>query len=115
MKKLVIAVAISATTLLLIIAGAGEAGAAARTETPRPRPTHEMAIDRRAELAAILTVLDRTIADPIVRKRAAEKLVKLNDRQIELIASLADRAAVDGDGPAAGIALLLITALLILS
>ncbi len=39
----------------------------------------------------------------------------LSDRQIRLIASLSERVSDNGAGPAAGIALLLITALLILS
>lgn len=115
MKRLMTVMAIAATTLCLVVVGAGEARAAARADAPQPRQRSQVATDRRAEVAAILSVLERRIADPNARQRAAEKLGRLSDRQIDLLASLSGRLAVDGDGPAAGVGLLLITALLILS
>jgi hypothetical protein len=107
------AVVICSTTLFLVVPG-GHVVAAAGADTPRPRSAHETA-DRRAETARILSILGRRISGPLVRKRAAEKLVTLSDGELRLMASLADRLSIDGDGPAAGVALLLLTALLIVS
>ncbi len=115
MKRVMAAIAISSTTVFLVVSHCNLAAAAARADAPPPRVANETAIDRQAEMARILSILDRKIAGPMVRRRAAEKLATLSDRQIQLIASLAERLAVDGDGPAGGIALLLITALLIVS
>ena len=110
MKRMGIALAISLTTLSLAVSGSIPATAA-----PPPRASSVVAPERQREIARILSVLDGRTPDPAVRRRAAGKLVTLSDRQIRLIASLSERVSDDGAGPAAGIALLLITALLILS
>jgi len=110
MKRMGIALAISLTTLCLAVSGSIPATAA-----PPPRASSVVAPERQREIARILSVLDGRTPDPAVRRRAAGKLVTLSDRQIRLIASLSERVSDDGAGPAAGIALLLITALLILS
>jgi len=107
MKRMSIALAVSLTTLPLAVSGSIPATAA-----PPPRAVSVAATERQREIAGILSVLDGRTADPAVRRRAADKLVTLDDR---LIASLSERVSDDGAGPAAGIALLLITALLILS
>ena len=110
MNRMSIALAVSLTTLPLAVSGSIPATAA-----PPPRAVSVAATERQREIAGILSVLDGRTADPAVRRRAADKLVTLDDRQIRLIASLSERVSGDGAGPAAGIALLLITALLILS
>ena len=114
MNRILTVIVISSITAGLVASSLSVA--AARTDAPPRRPVPAVAAgDRRAEMGRVLTVLDRKVADPMVRRKAAEKLVVLSSGQIHLIASLADRLAVDGEGPAAGIALLLITALLIVS
>lgn len=115
MNRVMTAAAIASTTVCLVVSGVTPAAAAARADAPRPRMAQERAIDRPAEIARILSTLDRGIDDPGARRRAVDKLGKLHDRQLRLIASLAERLAADGDGPAAAIALVLITALLLVS
>jgi hypothetical protein len=115
MNTMMTAIAISSTTVFLVVSSWNAMAVAAGADAPHPSKAQEMASDRRAETRRILSTLDRKVADPTVRRRAAEKLVMLSNGQVHLIASLAERLAVDGDGPAAGIALLLITALLIVS
>jgi hypothetical protein len=104
--------AIVSTTVFLVVPSWNVVPAAGG-HAPHPRLAQEATSHRRAETTRILSILDRTVADPMVRQRAAKKLVNLSHDQLHLIASLAERLTVDGDGPAAGIALLLITALLI--
>ena len=110
MNRRSFALAVSLATLPLAVSGSVPATAA-----PPTRAASVAATARRREIERILSVLDGRTADPAVRRRAADKLVTLDDRQIRLIASLSERVSDDGAGPAAGIALLLITALLILS
>lgn len=102
-----------ATTAVFLVVPSWNVVPAAGRHAPHPRLAQETASHRRAETTRILSTLDRTVADPMVRRRAAKKLVTLSHGQLHLIAALAERLTVDGDGPAAGIALLLITALLI--
>jgi hypothetical protein len=101
--------------LPLAVSGSFPATAAPPPGARPPRAASVAATERQREIARILSVLDRRTADPGVRRRAADKLVTLSDRQIRLIASLSERVSDNGAGAAAGIALLLITALLILS
>jgi hypothetical protein len=70
--------------------------------------------DRRAETAKILSALELRVRDRVILRKTAHKLATLNDGEIRLIASLSERVA-GGSGLAADIALLLLTALLILS
>ena len=115
MNRVMTAIAISSTTAFLVASSPNVVAAAARADAPQPRGGHETATDRQGETRRILSILTRKIADPMVRRKAADKLVMLDDSQVHLIASLAERLAVDGESPAGGIALLLITALLIVS
>jgi hypothetical protein len=113
MNRMRTALAVSLTMLPLAVSGSIPADAAPPPHPPRASSV--AATERQREIARILSVLDRRTADPEVRRRAADKLGTLSDGQIRLIASLSERVSDDGAGPTAGIALLLITALLILS
>jgi hypothetical protein len=115
MNRMSTALAVSLTMLPLAVAGSIPATAAPPPGAPPARASSVAATGRHREIALILSVLDRRTANPEVRRRAADKLVTLSDRQIRLIASLSERVSDNGAGPAAGIALLLITALLIRS
>ncbi|MBI4638197.1 MAG: hypothetical protein HY727_17815 [Candidatus Rokubacteria bacterium] len=114
-NRLVTTLLLSSATTLLAISSWDGAAAAARPGTPPTHHRYEPAVDRQVETARIVAVLERNIADPRVVRKAASKLATLSDRQRRLIASLSERMAADDEGPAPGIALLLITALLTLS
>src|SRR5207247_1853914 len=70
---------------------------------------------RREITEKILAVLEPRLVDAAARARAAEKLATLSDARLRLMAALSDRVALVGAAPADGIALFLLTALLILS
>jgi hypothetical protein len=115
MNTMMTAIAISSTTVLLVVASGIGVAARAGADAPRPGQAPAVRSDRRAETRRILSTLDSQVADPMVRRRVADKLLMLSDGRVHLIAALAERLAVDGDNPAARFALLLITALLIAS
>jgi hypothetical protein len=112
MLKLIAAVAVPLTALLFAVVPAWDQAAAA---TRAPAGPARAAPARATDIAKIIAVLERGTTDPILGAKASEKLATLSDRQLHLMAALSDRAAADGDGPARGLALFLITALLILS
>jgi hypothetical protein len=88
---------------------------AARAATPTRGDAGPIVIpERRTETAKVLWALGRRVGDRVILRRAADKLATLNDGQIRLIASLSERVVGEGR-PAAELALLLLTALLILS
>ena len=73
------------------------------------------AVNRRAELHKILSVLEMKMGDDTLPGKVKGKLLTLTDGQIRLIASLSGRIADDGHTPSADIAFLLIAALIIFS
>jgi hypothetical protein len=112
MRRLITALALSLA--LTHVSGGSDATAASRGDWPPLRHAGAAAVaDRRAETAKILSALGRRVRDQGILRKTAHKLATLNDGQIRLIASLSDRVA-SGGGLAADVALLLLTALLIL-
>jgi hypothetical protein len=102
--------------MLLVVPGWTHGVAAAPRTDPREPPlAAETALVRKVYIEKILAVLDHKVTDPASKGKAAEKLATLSDRQLRLMAALSDRVLLVGDGPADGLALFLITALLILS
>src|SRR5438132_4820000 len=95
----------------LLVAPDDHVVAAARTDLRVPTPASGVARDRDVYTEKSLAVLEPRVADPATRVRVAEKLTTLSDRRLRLMAALADRVALVGDGPADGIALFLLTAL----
>lgn len=109
-------VRLSLMTLLLVgVPGRDRAAAAGHADARETRVTAESDPARRADIATIVAALARGTAGPAFRLKAADKLATLDDRQLRVMASLSQRVTAGGDGPADGIARLLITALLILS
>ncbi len=109
MSRLITALALSLA--LTHLGGGSDATAAA----PGAPPTRSTAMaDRRAETAKILSALGHRVRDRVILRKTAHKLATMTDGQIRLIASLSERIA-GGGGLAADVALLLLTALLILS
>jgi hypothetical protein len=102
-------------TLLVVFPGCGRAAAAPRAVPREPPSVGDAAPARRVSIEKILAVLEPNVADPAFRARAAEKLNTLSDRRLRLMAALSERVAVAGDRPADGIAIFVLTALLILS
>jgi len=101
--------------MLLVVSERDHVVAAPRADLREPPLASGVARDRELYTEKILAVLEHRVADSASRVKAAEKLATLNDRQLRLMAALSDRVALVGNGPADGIALFLITALLILS
>jgi hypothetical protein len=113
--RLITALTIPLIAMLVVVPGWNQIAAAPRPGPPPPRLTREGAPDRQIYIEKILGVLERKVADPTFRARAADKLTMLSDRQLQLMGALSERVAVVGDGPVDSIALFLLTALLILS
>lgn len=106
------ALTIPLVALLLVVPGWTHA---ARPDPREPPRVSQVAAPREVYIESILVVLDHTVTDPASRTRAEEKLATLSDRRLRLMAALSDRVALVADGPASGIALFVITALLVLS
>jgi hypothetical protein len=116
MTRLIAAVAVPLTTLLpAVVPGWDQAAAASRALTDSARVALGTPPGRAADIAKIIAVLQHGTAAPALGAKASDKLATLSDRQLRLMAALSERAAAHVDGAAGGIALLLITALLILS
>ena len=110
-----IALTLVVSVMLLVDPGCHHVVAAPRADLREPPLAKSVARDREVYTEKILAVLEHRVADSASRVKAAEKLATLNDRQLRLMAALSDRVALVGNGPADGLALFLITALLILS
>jgi hypothetical protein len=76
------------------------------------RAPHGMSFS--ADVSQILSVLEGRIEDKQSLKRAKDRLLTLDQRQIRLIASLSDRVAKQGNTTGSDIAFLLMTALITL-
>ncbi len=74
---------------------------------------HEMR--READAMKVLSVLGKKIGDQKLLEKTKEKLLTLKDSEFVLITSLSEQINLEGQGPGLDIALLLITALIILS
>ena len=72
-------------------------------------------VTRREDLAKIVSVLESKMEGRKLPEKARRKLLDLDDAQIRLMVSLAERIAAAGQTPGADIAFLLIAALLVLS
>ena len=103
------------TVLLLVALDSDHVLAAPRIDLREPPVASGVVRDREVYTEKILAVLEPRLANPAARAKAAEKLATLSDRQLRLMAALSDRVSFVGTAPADGIALLLLTALLILS
>jgi hypothetical protein len=113
MSKLLTAIILSLAVTLL--GGGSDETPAAEVAPPTRGLAGSTAIPaRRTETAKVLLALGRRGGDRATLRKAADKLATLNDGQIRLIASLSERVVGEG-GPATDVALLLLTALLILS
>jgi len=110
-----IALTLVVIVMLLVDPGRHHVVAAPRADLREPPLASGVARDREVYTEKILAVLEPRLVDPVARARAAEKLATLSDARLRLMAALSDRVALVGAAPADGIALLLLTALLILS
>jgi hypothetical protein len=111
-EDLMARVPIPLIVMLLVVPGWTHAAPADLREPPF---ASRAATDREASIEKILVVLVHEVTEPASRTKAKEKLATLSDGRLRLMAALSDRVALAADGPADGIALFLITALLILS
>jgi hypothetical protein len=71
--------------------------------------------DRGEEISMILKVLENKMGNQKIPQKALDKLLRLSDEQISLIASLSERIADNTRTVGADVAFLLITALLVWS
>jgi hypothetical protein len=110
-----IALTLVLTVLLFVATESDHVLAAPRTNQSDSPLASGVARDREVYVEKVLAVLEPRLADAAARARAAEKLATLSDRQLRLMAALSDRVSFVGTAPADGIALFLLTALLILS
>lgn len=80
-----------------------------------PQSASARAVNRRADLGTILSVLEWKMGSDPLPGKVREKLSTLSDGQIRLIASLSERMAVGGQTASADVAFLLVAALIVLS
>jgi hypothetical protein len=115
MRKRRLITALALSLALAHLSGGMDAMAASPGAPPMPGHAGWTAMaDRRAETAKIISALRGRVRDRVILRKTAHKLATLDDGQFRLIASLSERVA-GGGGLAADVALLLLTALLILS
>jgi hypothetical protein len=106
-----------------IVAGAAVAqwfvflptAAIARNGKAVPESDHRSGLSSSADVSKILWVLENKIEDRQLLERTKDKLLTLDRRQIQLIASLSDRVADEGGTTGSEIAFLLMTALIALN
>jgi len=79
-----------------------------------PNFDDQYASNRRADVLKILAVLENKIEDQQLLQKAKGKLLTLGDRQTQLIASLSDRVAKEGNTTGSDIAFLLMRTLITL-
>jgi hypothetical protein len=67
------------------------------------------------DLSKIIGILESRIKNRQLPEKAKNKLAAMNDEEIRLVTSLCDRMAGEGDTAGADLALMLVTALIVLS
>lgn len=72
-------------------------------------------VNRDRDLNKIIKVLESRIKDHHLPKKARNKLAAMNDEKIRIVKSLCDRMSEIGDTASADFALLLVTAVIVLS
>ncbi len=90
-------------------------GPAARCEIKKSRADEEYATHRGTDVIKVLRVLEKKIGNQKSLEKAKEKLLTLKDSEFFLVSSLSEQIGKEGDKPGVDIAILLITALIILS
>jgi hypothetical protein len=78
-------------------------------------PGAEQAVNHRAELRKVLSVVEHRTKNEKVREKMRDKLSAMSDRQLRLAASLCERIARDDDSARSNIAFSIVTALIVLS
>ena len=101
--------------LSFLIAGLGPGLPPAAASTGGPAPVPSGGPDRATNLAAIQSLLEARFRVHPLPAKAIHKLQRMTDRQIAQIASLCARVADEATPGGGNVALLLITALIILS
>ena len=107
-QTLVVSGFISVTVLLWGCPEAAATGTDSRTRTSTST------IHREAAVAEIRSLLDAKLGRAGVSTKVQDKLRTLDDRQLHLMASLADRITAEANTPGTDLALLLLTALVVL-
>ena len=85
---------------------------------PTPSPMRDTRLSQeRAErdLSGIIGILESRIKNHQLPEKAKNKLAAMNDEEIRLVTALCDRMAGSGDTAGADLALMLVTALIVLS
>ena len=90
-------------------------GPAARCEINKSKAEEDYTMSRETRVIKVLQVLEKKIGNQKSLEKAKEKLFKLKDSQFFLVTSLSEQIEKEGDKPGVDIAMLLITALIILS
>ncbi|MBW8058415.1 MAG: hypothetical protein FVQ86_10445 [candidate division NC10 bacterium] len=101
-------------SLLLIIFVWGSSIAVGATSGSRSGNQYRR-VEYKIDTVNILSVLNKRIGDKQLLKKAKDKLSRLDDAEIRLIASLCDQISGDGRKVGTDIAFLLVMVLIILS
>ena len=90
-------------------------GSAARCEIKNSKADENYVMSRETRVIKVLQALEMKIGNQKSLEKAKDKLLKLKDPQLFLVTSLSEQIGKERDKPGVDIAILLITALIILS
>ena len=90
-------------------------GSAARCEIKNSKADENYVMSRETRVIKVLQALEMKIGNQKSLEKAKDKLLTLKDPQLFLVTSLSEQIEKEGDKPGVDIAMLLITALIILS
>lgn len=105
------------TILSMVVACAGISSASLRAgPTPFARLVPESATDRHERnISRVLSVLENRIGEGALPAKAKKRLQGMSDEELRLVTSLCDRIAVADNKDGADVALLLVTAMIVLT
>lgn len=119
MPKLIKNICIAVFVILLSAAGIESTSLAALPKGGVMMPSRDgdarLSRQRAERLNGIVEILESRIKNHQLPEKAKNKLVAMNDEEIRLVASLCDRMAGEGNTAGADLALMLVTAMIVLS
>ena len=108
--------------LVILLSAAGLEGLSMASLPEGAAPTHTRVRDTRSsperadrDLSGIIGILESRIKNHRLPEKAKSKLAAMSDEDIRFVTALCDRMAGSGDTAGADLALMLVTALIVLS
>ena len=100
--------------MTIVLAGMSQAAGLSGTSVPF-QPRAEQALDHRAELRKVMSVVEHRTKEGKVLEKMRGKLFAMSGRKLHLAASLCERIARDDDSAGSDIAFSVVMAMVVLS